>query len=699
MKKIHTLFAFAAILSAALSCNKEANSVEEPITDNERVVEFSTEPMTKTVFGTLDGTTYPTLWTENKTVAVSLNYATAKESTTPALVSGGTSANFTAAITDDAAETKKLLAVSPFSAIISTSSFNSDYKSIKFKIETDQTPLANSVDEDDQVLAAFLNAGSTLPASVGLTFNHVAAYGQFSLVNLGLAPGESVASISMTSTLDWAGQFYYYFEDNTHGNNAGDITVAAGSNTINLATTSTSNIWFACAPVAIGGTTVHLVVTTNTGTTYSKDVNFPAGKQFQSGKVAKFAIDMDGITADGASVYSLVTDPDELTVGSEVIIVANGAENSDYAAGAQSGNLRSVVAITKTGSTIVSPSASVSVFTLGRGVNSNYYSFAESTNYLTAPGSGNNINVSATLDAASTWKIDFSGAAPAVSSTSSTATQVNLRYNYNSGNPRFTCYVSGQDDIAIYKLDGSGNDDAIITYIDIPSTFAATVGTSASLGASTNSSASISYESSDPTVATVNSSGTISPLKAGSCNITASISATGSYQAVTVVCAVTVSAAETWAETAITSLTASDVFVMVATLNSSGATYAVSNNNGTSSSPSTVAVTIADGKISGTVTDNMKWKIGGNGTAGYTFYKFDDAEQWLFCNTTASSSNNNNLRVGNNDSRKLFLLNGDNRLETKDAYTKRYIGINGTSDFRGYTGTTGQCTFKFYKKQ
>ena len=603
MKKIIAFFAFVALLFATFSCNKNVKIIEEPSSDD-CVIEFATGPITKTVFGTLDGTTYPTLWTTEKNVAISLNYATAKESTPPVLASGGTSASFTAAITDDAAVEKKLLAVSPFTAIVGTTSFNSDYKSIKFIIETDQTPLANSVDEDDQVLAAFENAGASLPSSTTLNFSHVAAYGRMSFVNLALAAGESIESVSMTSTLDWAGQFYYYFEDNTHGNNAGDITVANGEKTINLTTTSDTDIWFACAPVAIGGTTVHVVITTDKGTTYSKDVNFPAGKQFQSGHVAKFAIDMYGITADGAKVYSLVTDPNELTDGSKVLVVA---KHFDFAIGTQNTNYRAQASITKNGDDINSPSASVTEFTLGRGYNNNYYSFKSGDNYLDAPGSGNNLSETDALGANSTWKINMdAGNVASIVSTNPTATQKVLSYNEN--NTRFSCYTTIQRKnesseygyLTLYKLAGSGDANKIITYIDIPSTKALVAGSAASsLGASTNSSATITYSSSNSSVASVDASGNVTPVAAGSCTITASVVAAGYFLATSATCAITVSAAETWQETALSSIGPSAIFVIVG--NNGSSDYAMANDGGTSLDPECIEVTISDGKISGVV--------------------------------------------------------------------------------------------------
>ena len=146
-----------------------------------------------------------------------------------------------------------------------------------------------------------------------------------------------------------------------------------------------------------------------------------------------------------------------------------------------------------------------------------------------------------------------------------------------------------------------------------------------------------------------------------------------------------------WVETSISELTSSDVFVIV------GNSYAMTNNNGTESAPAAVSVTIADGKITSTVGDNLKWKVSGNATDGYTFYPNGSTTTWLYCNTTASSSSNNNMRVGTGD-RKVFKQNTNGYFVTNDTHTARYISIYNNTDWRGYTTTNSAVALKFYKR-
>ncbi len=147
-----------------------------------------------------------------------------------------------------------------------------------------------------------------------------------------------------------------------------------------------------------------------------------------------------------------------------------------------------------------------------------------------------------------------------------------------------------------------------------------------------------------------------------------------------------------WVETALSSLTASDIFVIVGH-NSSGY-YAMTNNNGTSSAPAATEVTISDLKITSEVASTFKWNISGNSSDGYIFYPNGSTTTWLYCTNT-----NNGVRVGTGTAKHFTLKNGYlYETETKDS---RYIGIYNDSDWRCYTSTTGNIvsqTFSFYKK-
>ena len=146
-----------------------------------------------------------------------------------------------------------------------------------------------------------------------------------------------------------------------------------------------------------------------------------------------------------------------------------------------------------------------------------------------------------------------------------------------------------------------------------------------------------------------------------------------------------------WVLTSLADLTESDVFVIV------GNGYAMTNNNGTSSAPAVSAVTIENDMITSTVASTIQWTISGNASDGYTFYPNGSTTTWLYCNTTAESSSNNNMRVGTGD-RKVFELNSNNILLTKDSYITRYLSIYNNQDWRGYVNTNLSPALSFYKK-
>ncbi len=147
-----------------------------------------------------------------------------------------------------------------------------------------------------------------------------------------------------------------------------------------------------------------------------------------------------------------------------------------------------------------------------------------------------------------------------------------------------------------------------------------------------------------------------------------------------------------WVQTDITELTASDVFVIVGT-NSSGS-FAMGNESG--SAPAAIPVTIADGKITSPVADNIKWNISSTKTNSggtlYTFYPNGSTTTWLYCN-----NDDNGLRVGTTTQSNTFKIVDNYIYNTKQS---RYIGIYNSQDWRCYSTIHENIqnqTFAFYK--
>lgn len=448
MKKIFTMILVgAAAVLASVSCNKE--EVIEASKDG-TVRFYANEIKTKTEFGTPDGNKYPTLWTGNEDVYISLNMATSvKASVTP--TGSNKTADFTTVsdITDDGSSNYVFYAVSPDQV----SKINTTYNSWTLEIPANQTPSATSVDEAAQILFAKESTGSTFPAFVGLNFKHVTAYGKLSFANLALDPGETVTSVIIKSPVNWVGRWYYYVEDHDTYK-AGDIAEGSASKVLTITTNQTSDIWFACAPVDLQSKAIDITVTTTLGS-FNKSVTFPSGRgNFEAGKIGGFSVDMSGVIRKDPIIFTLVNDVDELSNNSEVIIVHSSL---DFAAGKLgSETYMSQQAITKTGVTIKDPSEEVEVFKIAAGNQSGSISFiCNSDSKYLAWSSSTKLTSSETLTDAGSWTVTVDGSGIA---NIANVKEPGRSLLYNSSAPRFSTYSpgTGYADVNIYKKNGTG---------------------------------------------------------------------------------------------------------------------------------------------------------------------------------------------------------------------------------------------------
>lgn len=153
----------------------------------------------------------------------------------------------------------------------------------------------------------------------------------------------------------------------------------------------------------------------------------------------------------GDGLYHLVTDAANLTVGSSIIIAAS---DYDYAISTtQNSNNRGQSAITKDDATktLSAVSAGVQILTLEAGTTTGTYAFYTGSGYLYAASSSSNyLKTETTLSANSSWAITITSAGIATCTAQGTNTRNLLKYNSSSS--IFSCYSSGQNAIAIYKL-------------------------------------------------------------------------------------------------------------------------------------------------------------------------------------------------------------------------------------------------------
>ena len=450
MKKFFHIAVTALMALAALSGCRNAEQ-EVPEASSVKTVRFHAGAApTRTAFAEAVDGVYQTLWTENDSdILLSLNYGKAEASAvTPS--ADGTTASFEASF--DASATSApytFYAVSPASAARAISPSRSAWS---VYIAAFQHPSALSVDEDAQLLVAKSAASATLPGEVDLHFSHLTAYGRIALKNLELGDA-TVSKVDLIFSTPVVGE-WYWGEDGT-------LTANGDSHTITLDTDASGDLWFACAPVDVSGQTLKLVVFTDQGN-LTREITFPEGRKFNSGKVARFSVDMAGIEIQGGDTFVLVTDASELQVGDEVLVVS---KDGTFALGAQQSSYRKEVSVNATGGVIADPGeATVLTLELGNAIGT--WSFRTGNAYLASTSSGNNLTEVASKNANASWKVTVSSSATLIQAQAGGSKLLKHNPSYH----RFSCYKNSStnvENVVLYRkgsVPTSVEDDPLTAY-------------------------------------------------------------------------------------------------------------------------------------------------------------------------------------------------------------------------------------------
>lgn len=152
-----------------------------------------------------------------------------------------------------------------------------------------------------------------------------------------------------------------------------------------------------------------------------------------------------------------------------------------------------------------------------------------------------------------------------------------------------------------------------------------------------------------------------------------------------------------WVKTDLSALTSTDQFVIV-DLNSK---KAMSNDGGSTSLPTAVAVTLSDdnSELTGDIADNLKWNVtSANGS--YTFYPNGKTDSWLYTGTTNSKS----LYVGTGEAKTFTEATSTSYKDykgLKDGTNNRYVGVQGNADWRSYSSvntTISNTSMAYFKR-
>ena len=390
------------------------------------------------------------------------------------------------------------------------------------------------------------------------------------------------------------------------------------------------------------------------------------------------------------TAFSWILVKDGLAVGDKVVIAA--PEYTVAMSTTQNSNNRGEVEVVLNNGALTA-NASVQVFEVVAGSKDNTFALRclngdQIGKYIAAASSSsNNMHSNAEIDDNASWSvsIDANGVAAVVAQ--GTNTRNTIRYNSNS--KLFSCYAAQNTmaDVVFYR---PGLPSANLSFPE--ASYTVNLGETFTAPELSNPyGVSVAYSSSASTVAAVDAStGAVTiGSTAGSATITASFAGNDTYSASEASYEIFVvdPNAEQWVKTAIGSISESDVFVIVG---DDG--YALPHNNGSSSAPGLVGVTISNSKITSTVSDDIKWNISGNAADGYVFYPNGNNSIWLYCTNA-----NNGVRVGVNDN-KLFTIDDNGYLV--NTATSRYLSVYGTQDWRCYSNTNNNPqVIEFYVKQ
>lgn len=415
MKK-HFLLGLTAVAAMCLfSCNKEN---VRPSESTQTITFTALTPDTKTHFGEKAGMSYPTLWTGNEQVAVSYNGG---EKTLASVSGSGKSASISAKIVvDENAREHKFMLASPAAAITSFDSGGDIY----FTIPSVQTPGEGTCDEAAQIIYATASCtAEQLNSNISLTFKHLTAYGNMSVV-LPEGAGKVKEIKLMTAATGLTGSYGYIYSE---------IAPEAEESKLTLWTDKTTGIFFACAPADLNGKKLVVTVTTDKGV-YEKDIDL-TGKtlSFTAGKVSKFTVTDFKVKALVTESWNLVTDASTLKVGDELVIASNekgvvaGNITKDYLSGV-------ISAFSEDMSTIAELGQGAVVFTLG----------GEADAWTLSNSEGKLLGCTAVkkvawADGTTTWKISIGTNSDAT--IQSTYTSYG-RFLYNVQSTRFTTYTS-----------------------------------------------------------------------------------------------------------------------------------------------------------------------------------------------------------------------------------------------------------------
>lgn len=206
--------------------------------------------------------------------------------------------------------------------------------------------------------------------------------------------------------------------------------------------------------------------------TISKTLTIAASRELAAGHVLPVNVtlaegDVTYKIQPGSDAYVLVTNVNDLQANDEILFVS---PDESYVLGGQSNNknFRLAETVTVENDTIEEVPAKAAVVTLGG--STDQWIFAVSDGYLAAQSAKSNYlkTVSSSDSDYAKWSISIDGDGIATVMANS-GSRNQMRYNYNDGDPRFSCYGSSTSvstEVLIFRRGSASADPEYVTQYD-----------------------------------------------------------------------------------------------------------------------------------------------------------------------------------------------------------------------------------------
>ena len=232
-----------------------------------------------------------------------------------------------------------------------------------------------------------------------------------------------------------------------------EFPVLSNPNELEGITYSSSNTSVATIDASTGAITLVAPGTTKITATFEANASYLAGSASYTLKVKENVVLADVVIGNG--IYQKITSTDDLEAGHRYLIVYETLDNDlNNVANAYNGisntstkyGLSSESIAIGNDNKIEPGDVNVHPVVLQVADNGNWY-IMDGENFLTWT-SGNNLNIAEETSANTKWTIGFDEGGDAIVANVANSDRI---MRYNSSNPRFACYTSGQDPISLYK--------------------------------------------------------------------------------------------------------------------------------------------------------------------------------------------------------------------------------------------------------